>query len=165
MCPADDEPNTNVVIYLAQKALPCESEADRQYQRLLEHFMTTENQKFRTNRFKMVPLCVKGPWMCKKALGSPALIGKKLETTYHVGEDYLEIAVDVGSSAIAKRVLGMVSGATKSLVIDLGFTIEGKTEQELPERLLGGCRFQCIDLNSLPKKNDAPTNEVTDNQI
>jgi len=35
----------------------------------------------------------------------------------------------------------MVRGATKSLIIDLGFVLEGQTETELPEALLGAYRW------------------------
>lgn len=40
---------------------------------------------------------------------------------------------------------GMVRGATKSLVIDLGFVLEGQRPEELPEALLGAFRLNHMD--------------------
>merc|ERR1711998_590948 len=118
--------------------------------------MTTDNPKFRKKRFKLVPLCQKGPWMIKKAMGAPALLATKLETRYYKGDNYLECVVDVGSSFIAEKILGMVSGALTELVIDLGYVIEGKKVEELPERLLGGCRMQYVNLKDLEYRRDDP---------
>jgi hypothetical protein len=39
----------------------------------------------------------------------------------------------------------MVRGATKSLVIDLGFVLEGQRPEELPEALLGAFRLNHLD--------------------
>ena len=45
--------------------------------------------------------------------------------------------MDIGSSYAASSVVNLVKGATKSMVIDFGVLIEGKAEDELPERLIG----------------------------
>lgn len=44
------------------------------------------------------------------------------------GPRYLEVDVDVGSSQTAARVVGLVQGALKSLVIDIAVLLEGKTQ-------------------------------------
>ena len=147
MCPAD--PDINLILYFAEKPFEPKTQDDHNWKRLLDHFMDCSDLKFCKKRLKLIPLCVKGPWLVKKAMGSPALIAKKIETSFHKHDDSLEISIDVGSSSIAKSVLGNVSDALTSLVIDLGFTIEGKLENELPERLIGGCRVQYVDLDEL----------------
>ncbi len=43
----------------------------------------------------------------------------------------------------------LVKSYIKTLVIDLGFVIQGNTEEELPERLLGALRIVHIDLDKL----------------
>lgn len=42
----------------------------------------------------------------------------------------------------------MVRGATKSLVIDLGFLLEGQAAHELPESLIGAFRLNHLDVNT-----------------
>lgn len=45
----------------------------------------------------------------------------------------------------------MVRGATKSLVIDLGFVLEGQRSEELPEALLGAFRLNYLDCTAAKK--------------
>ena len=59
----------------------------------------------------------------------------------------MEVDIDVASSSVAATVVGMVQGATKSLVVDMGIVLEGHTNDELPERLLGSVRFSRVDMN------------------
>ena len=81
--------------------------------------------------------------MVKKAVGQkPAIIGKALTTTYHEAKNqYLEVDIDVNSSRIAQFMMGVVKGAAKDFVIDIGFLIESQEEDELPEMLLGTVRL------------------------
>ena len=53
------------------------------------------------------------------------------------GPGYMEVDIDVGSSSVAATVVGLVQGATKSLVVDMGIVLEGHSAEELPESLLG----------------------------
>ena len=55
--------------------------------------------------------------------------------------------IDVGSDTIARSILGVVEGYTTSLVIDLGFVIEGTETEELPECVLGCVRLCRLDLS------------------
>jgi hypothetical protein len=52
----------------------------------------------------------------------------------------------VSSSSAAAYITGMVRGATKSLVIDMAFLLEGQSAHELPETLIGGMRLHHLDL-------------------
>jgi Protein ENHANCED DISEASE RESISTANCE 2, C-terminal len=85
-----------------------------------------------------------GSWVVKQAVGTtPTLLGKKLTTRYHRGPNYFEVDVDVGSSATAASVVGLVQGALRSLVIDMAVLLEvgarahrgSAQSQELPETL------------------------------
>ncbi|KAG6587164.1 START-like domain [Phytophthora cinnamomi] len=110
------------------------------------------SDEFRNERFKLIPCIVEGSFIVRQAVGStPALIGKKLRQPYFRGKQYFELDVDIGSSAVANRVVGLVSGYTKKLVIDMGFVLEGQNPEELPERLFGSVRLVHIDLGVAKK--------------
>lgn len=109
------------------------------------------SDEFRNERFKLIPCIVEGSFIVRQAVGStPALIGKKLRQPYFRGKQYFELDVDIGSSAVANRVVGLVSGYTKKLVIDMGFVLEGQNPEELP-RLFGSVRLVHIDLGVAKK--------------
>ena len=74
----------------------------------------------------------------RQAVGStPFIIGTKLKSRYFRGPRYLETCIDIQSNATAARITSFVLGAITSLAIDLGFVLEGKTPEHLPEQLLG----------------------------
>ena len=76
------------------------------------------------------------------------LLGRKLKQYYFKTAKYVEVDVDVGSSYTAATVVNLVSGVTKTLVVDMAIVLEGKTRQELPEALLGTVRLDHLDLNA-----------------
>jgi len=145
-------PRINHVEYFVEKEFVPVTDDDKMYQRMIDHFMADGNDAFRTARFKLIPHVEAGNFLVKKAVGKPTILCKAIETEYHVGDGYLEIAIDIGCSKIAEKVLGICTGFAKSLVIDLGYTIEGKKGEELPERLLGGVRIHYFDMKSVIDK-------------
>ena len=62
----------------------------------------------------------------RQAVGqnTPVLLGHKLNTRYFNGPGYTEVDIDVGSSATAARVVGMVQGAIKALIIDMAVVLQ-----------------------------------------
>lgn len=102
---------------------------------------------FRNQRFKLIPMIDDGPWMVKQAVGSkPTLLGQKLTQRYFRGKHYVETDVHVGSSVVANRIVGLCRGYSKSLSVVLGFTLEGRAEDELPEKLVGVSKFHRMDV-------------------
>jgi Protein ENHANCED DISEASE RESISTANCE 2, C-terminal len=67
---------------------------------------------------------------------------------YYRGVDYLEIDVDIGSSAIASAILSLALGCVTSVTIDMGFVVEAQQEEELPERLIGAVRIAQMEMKS-----------------
>ncbi|KAI4377730.1 hypothetical protein MLD38_015310 [Melastoma candidum] len=124
------KPNYSLVTYYA---------ADRPVNKnsLLGKFIDGTDS-FRDSRFKLIPSIVEGYWMVKRAVGTKAcLLGKAVTCNYLRQDNFLEIDVDIGSSSVARSIMGLVLGYVTSLVVDLAILIEGKEESELPEYILG----------------------------
>ncbi|WIA14192.1 hypothetical protein OEZ85_002731 [Tetradesmus obliquus] len=106
----------------------------------------------RTAMFKLIPHIAEGSWVIKQSVGTvPVILGNKLKTVYYQTDRYIEACCDVTSSSAAAYITGMVRGATKSLVIDLGFVLEGQHSEELPEALLGAFRLNHLDCTTAKK--------------
>ncbi|CAD5192606.1 unnamed protein product [Musa acuminata subsp. malaccensis] len=113
----------------------------------LKNFVRGDDS-YRNSRFKLIPCISKGSWLVKQSVGKKAcLIGQALEINYFHGSNYIELAIDVGSSSIAKGVVSLVVGYLNSLVIEMAFLIQGDTQEELPEVLLGTCRLNHLDIS------------------
>ncbi|CAI9091109.1 OLC1v1026045C1 [Oldenlandia corymbosa var. corymbosa] len=112
---------------------------------LLESFVNGDDA-YRNSRFKLIPYISKGSWIVKQSVGKKAcLVGQALEVNYFRGKNYLELDVDVGSSTVARGVVSLVLGYLNNLVIEMAFLIQGNTQEELPEVLLGTCRLNHLD--------------------
>ncbi|KAH7547894.1 hypothetical protein JRO89_XS14G0033700 [Xanthoceras sorbifolium] len=131
----------------------------------LLHSFVNGDDAFRNSRFKLIPYISKGSWIVKQSVGKKAcLVGQALEVHYFHGKNYLEVfltvslytdllntlkfqlAVDVGSSTVARGVVSLVLGYLNNLVIEMAFLVQGNTEEELPESLLGTCRLNNLDV-------------------
>ena len=109
----------------------------------------SETDTVRDETMKIIPKIVEGPWVAKHALGSkPALLGRAVTSEYHSGEGWFEMDIDVSSSSAASGVLRIMKSCSKALVCNLAYVLEGKNEEELPERLLGTMAFVHFDLGS-----------------
>jgi len=127
----------SLVLYFVTKSLKKES--------LLQRFADGDDD-FRNSRLKLIPSVPKGSWIVRQSVGStPCLLGKAVDCTYIRGPEYMEVDVDIGSSAVANGVLGLVFGVVTSLVVDMAFLIQANTYDELPEQLIGAARFSHIE--------------------
>jgi len=61
---------------------------------------------------------------------------------------YIEIDVDIGSSSIARSMTGMLLRAFDNIACDLGFTLQGQNDGELPERMLGCMRLSKANIDA-----------------
>jgi hypothetical protein len=116
---------------------------------------------YRNARFKIANRIVNGPWLLRATVGNYAacLLGRALTCRYHRGVDYLEIDVDIGSSAIASAILHLALGAVTSVTIDMGFLVESQSEEELPERLFGAVRIARMEMGAA-RYVELPPNEA-----
>eukprot|EP00775_Hariotina_reticulata_P009092 gene9092-9262_t len=102
----------------------------------------------RSNMLKLIPHLAEGSWLLKQVIGTtPCIIGRKLATSYHLTDRYMEIDVDVTTCKTAGYIVNSIRSMTTALVVDLAFLLEGQRPQELPEVLIGAARFSNIDLS------------------
>ncbi|GBF87676.1 hypothetical protein Rsub_00387 [Raphidocelis subcapitata] len=135
----------------------------RPFHYALKRFLAADDTE-RSNMFKMIPHVERGSppcatpnapippsprrWVLKQTVGTtPVIMGRKLSTTYHVTDRYVEVDIDVSSCKTAGYIVGMVRGVTTSLTVDLAYLLEGQRAEELPESLIGAVRFDGIDLS------------------
>ena len=100
---------------------------------------------YRNDRLKLIAYVPEGPWIVRNMVtGKPAIIGRKLPVKYDYTPldgskmDFLECNLDIGNStATARRIVSVCRRYMSSLSVDIGFVIEGKTAEELPEQMMG----------------------------
>uniref|UniRef100_R7WF77 Protein ENHANCED DISEASE RESISTANCE 2 C-terminal domain-containing protein n=1 Tax=Aegilops tauschii TaxID=37682 RepID=R7WF77_AEGTA len=132
------KPNYNLVMYYAAEK-PVNKDS------LLGRFIDGTDA-FRDARFKLIPSIVEGYWMVKRAVGTRAcLLGKAVTCNYLRQDNFLEIDVDIGSSSVARSIIGLVLGYVTSIVVDLAILVEAKEEKELPEYILGTVRLNRVN--------------------
>ncbi|KAK8961150.1 hypothetical protein KSP40_PGU020001 [Platanthera guangdongensis] len=109
---------------------------------LLDQFVKGDDA-FRNSRLKLIANVVKGPWIVKAAVGEQAIciLGRAVSCKYCVGPSFIDVDVDIGVSVIASAIIHLAFGYIRTLTVDLAFLIEGQSELELPEKILGSVRF------------------------
>uniref|UniRef100_A0A7N0SWV4 START domain-containing protein n=1 Tax=Kalanchoe fedtschenkoi TaxID=63787 RepID=A0A7N0SWV4_KALFE len=111
------KPNYSLVMYYASDR-PVNKDS------LLGRFVDGTDM-YRDSRFKLIPSIVEGYWMVKRAVGTKAcLLGKAVTCNYLRQDNFLEIDVDIGSSSVARSIIGLVLGYVTSLVVDLAILVE-----------------------------------------
>lgn len=111
--------------------------------RLCQKFLFGDSDVFRDMTFKLIPQIVEGNFMVRKAVGStPAIMGTKLQQSYVRSSRYMEVILNCGSSAVATGVIRLSLGYAKTLVVDMGFLLEGDDDDSLPERIFGCARMK-----------------------
>jgi len=109
------------------------------------------DKTYKDERLKILPHVVTGGFMIRTALmtGKPAILGTKMTCKYqnHINDkNYYEIDCDVYSSDIAKKVIGIIKKYTKDLAFDVAFILEGRDEEELPERIFAAIDYSKVDV-------------------
>ena len=112
---------------------------------------------YRDGKLKIIPKVAEGPYLVRKAIGRvPALLGKKLKSTYVWDEalNALEVTADVGSSKVAGKIISLVKRTCQSLVVDMTFVLQGDSGDELPESVIGGVRISHCDMDAIQHLSD-----------
>jgi hypothetical protein len=129
--------------------------------RLCQRFLFGNSDDFRDRTFKLIPQIVEGNFMVRKAVGStPAIMGTKLQQLYVRSDRYMEVILNCGSSAVATGVIRLSLGYAKTLVVDMGFLLEGDEDDYLPERIFGCARMKHVEFGPgmLRKVEEPPEN-------
>mmetsp|Transcript_51580 Transcript_51580/g.95450 ORF Transcript_51580/g.95450 Transcript_51580/m.95450 type:complete len:344 (-) Transcript_51580:15-1046(-) len=117
---------------------------------LLRRFIEDMSDEERTQRLKVIPQIADGPWVVQKVVGNtPAILGKNVNLTYFSQPGLLEVSIEVSSSRLGRRIVGVLQHAATAVVVDVGFVVEGQADEELPEQLLGGFRINRPDVDTL----------------
>ncbi|CAM9201243.1 unnamed protein product [Chrysoparadoxa australica] len=123
--------------------------ADTPFGRLAQRVFFGEEDDLRDKRLKLIPRITEGNWVVKGACPpTPAILGTKLRQYHFRGDNYLETDVDVSSSSFGASVTRLCMGYAKLLVVDLVWCLQGNTEEELPECILGGVRIRNLDVSN-----------------
>eukprot|EP01082_Thalassiosira_pseudonana_P011382 g10779.t1 g10779 contig4:2550626-2551843(+) len=135
---------------IVQESLECFAPHERSVIRFL-----TGDDVHRNETFKLIPVCIEGPWVVKKMVsGQPALIGKRLPVSYayHAGDHSRGLApcfeadLDISASdSVGKKVVNLCRRYMNAVTVDIGLVIEGNCEEELPEQMLGCVRLHKLD--------------------
>ena len=124
------------------------------HERAVIRFMTGTDEQ-RKNTLKLIPVCVEGPWVVKQMVGGkPAIIGKRLpvEYKYHPADrsnglaECFEADLDIkASDPVGKKVVNVCRRYMSAVTVDIGIVIEGTSQDELPEQMLGCVRLHRLD--------------------
>ena len=142
-------PHFGYVVYLTPKDpnIFDESRPLTPLTRLLKSFFFEKDDKWRDKRFKLIPRIVDGPWVVRKAVGNtPAILGTKLKQYYYQRPNYFELDVAIESSMAAANIVKLAGSYSKALIVDLAVLIQGDTEEELPEQVVGSWSICKLDL-------------------
>jgi hypothetical protein len=143
-------PHFAFVCYYAPRD-PDSLKSNTPFGRLAAPFFFGDSDEFRDSRFKLIPRVVEGNFIVRNAVGAkPTILGKKLKQHYHRGPNYFELDIDVSSSLIAQRVVGIAYGYAKLLTVDLAMVLQGDARDELPEVPFAGMRLVGLDFDAAP---------------
>lgn len=122
------------------------------------------DDEHKNKTLKIVPMVVDGPWIVRSVVGGkPAIIGTKMPVSYHYGppsqgrELYIEVDLDIAASSAARGILSVARSYTQVLTLNLGFVVQGNSDDELPEQMLLGARLHGINPLDAVAYPDQPT--------
>lgn len=140
-------PGSPLMSVVGYWAIPQSTES--KFQKLYSKFLNDKSDTFRRSRLKIIPSIVSGPWIATTTIPNrPAITGTKFTHRYFRGKNYMEVDMDLSSSAVASRIVSLCRGYASKLVIDLSFTLQGESGAELPEKIFASARFDHFDLKN-----------------
>lgn len=141
------EPNLNP---LESKKLINEMRLPPKYDDMIQEFFFGSSDKARNERLKMIPRITDGPWVIRNSVPSkPVLMGKRLPVRYFIGDQHLELDLDIGGGTkTARNLTSLGVGYASSIGLEVCFVLEGHECEELPEEVLAIASLVKPDLNA-----------------
>ena len=100
------------------------------------------DDNYRNKRLKLIPHVRQGPALAKKLIdGKPVILGKHLPVSFYREENSLVVDMDIADNILAKTLTSLCRNHDGPLEVDLGFVIQGNSEVELPEQMLGAVKL------------------------
>lgn len=162
-------PFGNFVAYFSVP--PLKDFPNKQVANVWSNFVSGD-QQYRDARLKLLPIVIDGPWIVKAAVGNgtaPALMGKVIPLQYFFQQPdsangrmgVYEVDVIITASSIAKGILSVVKGHTKSLTIAFALIIEASTKEDLPETVLCSFQVHYLNLDDCPHLPSCNLDDIT----
>ncbi|KAH9107070.1 hypothetical protein AeMF1_017460 [Aphanomyces euteiches] len=129
---------------------------------LLKRFFDSAKEPLVLERFKVIAQVVNEKdcglsGYTKKLLqknNATPVLTRPQHRIYH-RERYTEVDVDVHIfSLVARTGINALIDKTSNMIIDVSFVLQGETDTELPEHILGVCRLVRVDLSKAKHLND-----------
>jgi len=132
-------PPFRTAIFAFQRRVPVGN--DPVFDKLFDEFLNGTDKQ-RKSRFKYLPRIDVAPKMLLRGVRmiggeKPTMLCNKLTPTFFHGDNYIEVTIDIASSKPANMVTGLILPKLASVVVSHAFLLEGHTEEELPERIMG----------------------------
>jgi len=148
-----------LAVYGVSKPGVCEE--DTPFSRLWNDFVDGTDE-YRNTVLKLIPRVTNGAYIVKKTVGeTPAILGQKVKLNYYTGANYIEVDVDLNTSAVAGSILSIFKGYATTLTADLSILLEGHSEDELPEEIMMSFRMVKPVLAKAIPLGDDPSPEET----
>ena len=107
-------------------------------------------QEGKKDRLKFIPSIIKpNNLLTKWVSGNPILIGKKLTLDVNLGNQYMEIMINLTSNFIAKHAINKLMPYSKKIIMNFCWIIESTTDEELPEHLLATAKIENISFDNV----------------
>ena len=143
-----EDPGTSLVFYFRLRS---ENLDDASQKLAIKFFTGAAPGRFKTMVFidnigeLSLPSMIAGP--VSKFNGKPVIVHKT--GAFYNDRDVSEIDVDIFQfPVIAKTVLNQGRSVSSKARIRAAFVLQGETEEELPERLLGCCELRGLDIDA-----------------
>jgi hypothetical protein len=132
-------PPFRTALFAFQRRVPVGN--DPVFDKLFEEFLNGSDAQ-RKARFKYLPRIDVAPKMLLRGVRmiggeKPTMLCNKLTPTFFRGDNYIEVTIDIASSKPANMVTGLILPKLADVVVSHAFLLEGHSEEELPERIMG----------------------------